>query len=128
MTANEVFALATSLIFERAGEDQDTQYFTPAFLTIALQETLPYENSWRKNHCLPVIEAPTVTDLEAELPYTDPYLLKVAIPYALASQYYRDNNDQYHEQYYRNLYIMACSDGAPYVIDKVIDIYADYRD
>lgn len=128
MTAQEVFALATSLIFERPGEDADTQYFTPSFLNITLQESLPYENAWRLNHHeLPLAEAPTITDLSEELPFINPYMLRVAIPYALASQYYRDNNDQYHEQYYRNLYIMACSDGAPYVIGEVRDVYADYR-
>lgn len=124
MLVSDIFELATSLIFERVGEDADTQYFTPAFMTITLQECLPHENQYRMFKGLePLEEAPTIHSLNEEVEFVNPTLLKVAIPYNLASQYYRDNNDQYHEIYYRNLFVSACSDAAPYIVGDIVNEY-----
>jgi hypothetical protein len=61
--------------------------------------------------------------MDMEIDY-HPHRLRVAIPYALASNYYRENGDNYHEQQFRAEYISAVNDAMRYTITLCEDVYA----
>ena len=124
MTANDIFKLGTALIQEKVGEDPDTSFFTPMFLTIALEECLGAENAYRLTKGEEELEeAPVIKSLTDEVPFMNGKLTKIALPYALASHYYRDNNDMTHEQMFRAEFVSAVMDATPFVTESVTDYY-----
>lgn len=126
MTANDVFELGLSWISEKVGEDQDNTWFTPLALTTILRECLDVENAYRISKGIePLESAPVMTaaDMGEPFPYLNEKLVKIAIPYALASKYFRDNNDQYHEQFFFQLYAQVLVEGGPVVYDTIKDVY-----
>lgn len=130
-TAQQVFEWGSALIMEKAGEDPDSAYFTPAFLSIAMQEALPYENAQREQKGLAALEeAPVITALTQRLEDGDgngwdPTIVRVALPYLLASHYFRDNNDGYHEQLFFSLYQSTVLDIAAYKVEPIRDFYGE---
>lgn len=124
MTANDIFKIGAALIAETPGEDPDMVKFSPSYLNIILQECLATENSIRFDEEREELSvAPFVENMDMEIDY-HPHLLRVAIPYALASNYYRENGDNYHEQQFRAEYISAVNDAMRYTITLCEDVYA----
>lgn len=123
LTAQQIFALGAALIAEKPGEDPDMVNFTPAYLNIILQEMLDIENSVREAEGRELLRfAPFVESLEAEIDYTD-QLTRVAIPYALAANYYRENGDNWHEQQFRGEYIAAANAAIVFNFEQIEDVY-----
>ena len=123
MTANDIFKIGAALIAESVGEDPDMVKFTPSYLNIALQECLNAENSIRLSDGRePLAAAPFIDDMNAVVDY-DAHLTRVAIPYALAANYYRENGDNYHEMQYRAEYISAVNDCTRYIVEQIEDVY-----
>ena len=124
MTVKDIFELGTALIQEKVGEDPDTSYFTPLFLNIAMAECLDNENQYRAAIGMDELaQLPTVKALTDEVPFVNPKLTRIAMPYALASHYYRDNNDMTHEQMFRAEFVSAVMDATPFVTESVTDYY-----
>lgn len=123
MTANDIFKIGAALIAETPGEDPDMVKFSPSYLNIILQETLNAENSIRAADDAELLQdAPFITDMGMEIPY-HPHLTRVAIPYALAASYYRENGDNYHEQMFRAEYVAAVNDSMKYSVELIEDVY-----
>jgi len=129
-TANQILGWGAALIQEKVGEDPDSSYFTPYFLTIALEEVREYENMARKAAGLAEMdEAPIITQLTDRIETPDgipfrPKITRVALPYLLASHFFRDNNDSYHEQLFYSLYQSTVMDDTPFVTTEIEDYYA----
>ena len=125
MTANDIFELGAALIAETRGEDPDMVKFSPSYLNIILQECLNAENSVRLDEGRELLkEAPFLkqADMEKEIEYNS-HLTRIAIPYALASNYYRENGDNYHEQQYRAEYIAAVNESMRLISKEIINVY-----
>lgn len=127
MTANDIFKIGAALIAESVGEDPDMVKFSPSYLNIILQECLNAENSVRLSDGMETLAAaPFISgegDMNNEIAYND-HLTRVAIPYALASNYYRENGDNYHEMQLRAEYISAVNDSMRYNFELIKDVYA----
>lgn len=124
MTAQDIFTLGAALIAETPGEDPDMVKFSPHYLNIILQECLNVENSVRLDEGRELLsEAPFITNMGEVVDYA-PQLTRVAIPYALAANYYRENGDNYHEQQYRAEYVSAVNDAVRYIPEVIEDVYA----
>ena len=110
MTGQQIYVLASSFLYERDGEDADSKHFAVGFINILLQEALPCENSNRKSDGQELLRlAPTITSLDEEIPYHEE-ILRVAFPYGLASWYFAEAMDNYHESFYRNKFLAALED------------------
>lgn len=71
-TGNEIFEMASALIYEGTEDDKESKAFTKAFLNIHLQECLAAENSIRRSRGeTELSEAPWVTDLTKTIDYHD---------------------------------------------------------
>nr|DAL40736.1 MAG TPA_asm: hypothetical protein [Caudoviricetes sp.] len=123
MTASDIFKTGAALLAEKPGEDPDTAYFTPTYLSIILMECLDAENTMREAEGKPTLEtAPIITSLTQEIEYSD-RLTRVAIPYALAAHYYRENGDNYHEQMFRAEYVSAVAECQRARSERIIGVY-----
>lgn len=114
MTAEKVYELALSYVFERKGGDADYLYHFPSFLNTCMQEALPYENIIRrKSNKVALAVAPMITseNMERELDFSEA-LCRAALPYGVASFYCQDDGDNYRAQDYRNRFITALEETA----------------
>ena len=124
MTAQDIFTLGAALIAETPGEDPDMVKFSPHYLNILLQECLNVENSVRLFEGRDMLlEAPFITAMSDLVDYA-PHLTRVALPYALAANYYRENGDNYHEQQFRAEYVSAVNEAVKYIPEAIEDVYA----
>lgn len=124
LTAQQIFKIGAALIAERPNDDPDMVEFSPSYLNIILQECLNAENSVREAEGRELLRfAPFIESMDAEIDYND-HLTRVAIPYALAANYYRENGDNWHEQQYRNEYIAAVNDSMKFTFELIEDVYA----
>ena len=129
MTAEEIYELALSYVFERKRQDKDYLDFFPLFLNTVMQEALAYENIIRRmSGNTPLAVAPRITanDMEAELDFSES-LCRVALPYGVAAFYCQDDGDNYRAADYRNRFIIALSDAVTAVngaqITDIEDVY-----
>lgn len=123
MTGQDIYEIASSMIYERSGEDADSQEFSVPFLNITLQECLDVENSIRRYKGRAVlIEAPYITALSETIDY-DGAITRVAMPYALASHFYREAMDNYNSQDFRARFISALNDARKHNVTLIEDVY-----
>lgn len=123
MTGQNIYELASSFLYERDGEDQDSKSFAVGFLNILLQESLNYENSiraWKGETELTT--APTITTLDETIDYDDS-ITRAALPYGLASWYFQEALDNFQAENYRNKFIAALNDSKKYRVADIIDEY-----
>ena len=127
MTAQDVFKMACALIAQVPEDSMDLKTFSDSWLNILLEEALPYENSIRKSQGKEIlINAPIITqdnfNNEIDL---DIKILKLAMPYGLASFFYRDDENEYVSGDYRIRFINALNEITPIEVIQVKDCYAD---
>ncbi len=122
MTAQEIYALSLSFLSEKP-QKNDLRDFILPWLNLLLQEALPYENQRRRGLGeAKLVVAPVITAWEQEVPYGAD-LVGVALPYGLASLLFQDDDNDYRALMYRNLYLSALDDAAPYCPQEVVDVY-----
>ena len=109
MTAEEVYELALSYVFERKRQDKEYLDFFPLFMNTVMQEALAYENMLRrKSGSIALAIAPRITaeQMNEELDFSES-LCRVALPYGVAAFYCQDDGDSYRAADYRNRFIIA---------------------
>ncbi len=122
MKGQDIYIMASAFLYEQDGEDTESKHFALPFLNILLQEALPTENSIRKFKGLaPLTEAPFIKNLDEEIPY-DNEIMRVALPYGLAAQYYQEAPDNFQAENYRSKYLAALQDAAKFNFAQ-----SDYR-
>ena len=105
----EIFTTACSYISQTVEDSEDIIGFAPAWLNVLLAECLETENTLRRmDGQAELEEAPRVSGetMNREIPYHDA-LTRIALPYGLASDVYRDADDNYRVKKFRDLYIAA---------------------
>lgn len=123
MTAQEIYRLASALIFERTGADEDFEHFFLPFINILLPECLDTENSIRLYEGRETMkEAPFVVRMDEDIPFSS-VICRTALPYGIVSHYYQDDMDNYKADLYRARYISALTDASKAVPMSIIDIY-----
>jgi len=123
-TAQQIFEMASALIYEDVDDDADSKAFTPAFLNIHLQECLGVENSIRRyNGETELTEAPFIESLEGTIDYHDA-LTRVALPYACAAHYYSEAMNDGQAQKYAAEYKAALERAVKYTAEDIVDAYA----
>lgn len=124
MTATEVFALAAGYLTQSVEDSEDLAPFVPGWLNVLLAECLPTENQLRRfegQDELPAAPRVTAETMGAPLPYHED-ILRTALPYGLASDFYRDD-DNYYCQDFRARYIAALGDVLRTRGEAVRDVY-----
>ena len=126
MTAEKVYEIALSFVFERKRQDADYLEFFPNFLNSVMQEALAYENMIRRKSgkiALAIAPAITEAEMENELDYSES-LCRVALPYGVAAFYCQDDGDNYRAADYRSRFITALTEAVGSVaIGDIEDVY-----
>lgn len=124
MTGNEVFEAAAAYLAQTRPDSEEWKPFVPHWLNLLLEESLPYENAWRTMQGLELLEkAPFLTqdDMDEPLEYHEA-LVRIALPYGLASDFWRDDDNDYRANDFRARYVAALEDclrGEPQAIQDV---------
>jgi len=123
-TGQQIFELASALIYEGVNDDAESKAFTKSFLNIHLQECLAAENSIRRSRGeAELAEAPWITNLTEVIPYHDA-LTRTALPCACASHYYAEAMNEDRATYFDNLYRLALSNASVCREVDIVDVYA----
>jgi hypothetical protein len=107
MTAQQIYEIASSFLYESNGEDEESKEYSLGFLNVLLQEALPYENSIRRHKEMAELSsAPYITDFGTTIEYDDS-ITRIALPYGLAAHFFQEamNDDQ--AENYRGEYALA---------------------
>ena len=116
LTAMEIFTTACSYISQTVEDSEDIIGFAPAWLNVLLAECLETENTLRRmDGQAELEEAPRVSG---------DALTRIALPYGLASDVYRDADDNYRVKKFRDLYIAALEEAVRGEAETVVDVYA----
>ena len=122
MTAQKIYELASSFLYEIDDEDADSKRFAVGFLNILLMETFPCENSIREFRGLEPLKEPSmISSLDEDIPY-QPELTRVALPYGLASWYFQEGMDNFQAENYRSKYLAAVMDASkinPGIVERM---------
>ena len=109
MTGNDVFAAAAAYLSQSTADSEDLAPFVPLWLNVLLAECLPYENMLRARQGMELLaEAPRLSQgaMDTDIPYRE-VILRTALPYGLASEFWRDDDNDYRTQDFRAKYISA---------------------
>ena len=89
MTAQQIYEMASSFLYEADGDDAESKDFSIGFLNVLLQEALETENSIRRfKETTELTEAPYLTALTDTINY-DGAITRGALPYGLAAFYFQ---------------------------------------
>ena len=125
MTGNEVFAAAAAYLAQTRPDSEEWKPFVPHWLNLLLQESLPYENAWRTIQGMELLkEAPILTQerMDEPLVYHEA-LVRTALPYGLARDFWRDDDNDYRANDFRARYIAALEDCLQAEAQTVKDCY-----
>lgn len=107
MTGQDIYTLASAILWEGDNEDTDSKKFTVQFLNHLLPEALGAENSLRKREGLEKLEtAPLIHSLEEIIPYRDK-LCRTALVYGLCWHYFENLQNNYQSELYRGLFVSS---------------------
>lgn len=124
MTGNEVFDAAAAYLAQTRQDSEEWKPFVPHWLNLLLEESLSYENAWRTMNGLELLQtAPCLTQdtMDEPLEYHEA-LVRIALPYGLASDFWRDDDNDYRANDFRARYVSALEDclrGEPQPIEDV---------
>lgn len=125
MTGSELFEISAAYLSQSAADSEDAAEFAPHWLNVLLAEALPTENQLRALAGRPALDkAPVFTKdtMDAEIPYADA-IVEVALPYGLASELMRDDDNDYRCQDFRQKYILALGEALRVKPEPVRDVY-----
>lgn len=125
MTAQEIYEIASSFLYEIDGEDADSKRFSVGFINILLQEALDTENSIRVFNGAEKLErAPYIKSLDEEIPYDDA-IIRAALPYGVASFFFQEAMNNFQAENYRGKFISALNDAQKFNSELVENVYGD---
>ena len=123
-TGNEIFEMASALIYEGITDDKDSKAFTLQFLNVHLQECLGAENSIRRSLGeTELTAAPWITDMAQSIDYHDA-LTRVALPYSCVSHYYAESMNEERARYFDDKYQQAMARASVCTEEDITDVYA----
>lgn len=126
MTANEIFDLAAGWMAQTRADSDDLAPFVPGMLSVLLTEALPYENALRRFEGREELkEAPRVAagTMEEEIDYHDA-LLRTALPFGLAADFYRDDENYPVMDDFRTKFVTALEDSVRVTGSEAVrDVY-----
>ncbi|MDR1572748.1 MAG: hypothetical protein LBS24_00360 [Clostridiales Family XIII bacterium] len=125
ITAQMIYEKALSFLYEYRDRDKDYKKTFMGFLNTTLEECLNVQNSVLVSRGeAPYPYAPVFTDddYDALVPYEES-LTRSAIPYAIASYYFQDENNPQMVYEYRARFVNAANEAAKVVLSKVEDVY-----
>jgi hypothetical protein len=125
ITAQAIYELALSFLYEYRDRDKDYKKTFMGFLNATLEDCLNVENSILVSRgAAPYPYAPIFTDDDfGEIVPYEEALTRLAIPYAIASYYFQDENNPQMVYEYRARYVNAANDAAKAVLSPVEDVY-----
>ena len=122
----EICAAASAFLYETPGQDAESYGFSAAFLNVLLAEALPAENSIRRAEGRePLAEAPVLKGLDEEVPYSGA-IVRIALPYGLASWYFQQELDNFQAENYRARYIAALEDAKRCCEESIEEVYGGW--
>lgn len=127
MTANQIFETAAAYLTQSMADSDDLAEFVPMWLSVLLAESLPTENQlrrWEGREELAAAPLVTAGTMGEDIPYHED-ILRIALPYGLAGDFWRDDDDDYRANDFRARYISALSDAIRAEGESVRDVYAD---
>lgn len=125
MTGNDIFETAAGWMAQTRTDSDDLAPFVPGMLNVLLEEALPYENALRRFEGKAELEAaPKVTSetMDQQLDYHE-VLLRVALPYGLAADFYRDDENYAVMDDFRGRFVTALTDSIKAEGETVKDLY-----
>lgn len=125
MTANEIFDTAAGWMAQTRTDSDDLAPFVPGMLNVLLEEALPYENVLRRFEGKDELAAaPKVTEetMDQPIDYHE-VLLRVALPYGLAADFYRDDENYAVMDDFRGRFGAALTDSIKAAAEPVEDLY-----
>ena len=124
MNIQECYTLSLSFLSEIVvDQSKELEGFIVPWVNLLLAEALPYENSIRHaQREEELASAPQLTSMTDEIPYHDA-IVRVALPYGLASYLFQDDENDYRSQVYRNQYIAALQDAMQLQEEDIVDVY-----
>ena len=125
MTANEIFDTAAGWMAQTRTDSDDLAPFVPGMLNVLLEEALPYENALRRFEGKDELAAaPKVTEetMDQPIDYHE-VLLRVAMPYGLAADFYRDDENYAVMDDFRGRFVTALADSIKTAAEPVEDLY-----
>ena len=125
--AEDIFRKACALISQTTEDSPELESFSPDWLDIWLVEALSFENARRRYEADParpvLATAPVVAKMDDVVPYDDE-ICRVALPYAMACQFYIDDENEYRAQDFRARFVNALADTQKLREGIVRDVYA----
>ena len=125
MTANEIFDTAAGWMAQSRADSDDLAPFVPGMLNVLLEEALPYENALRRFEGKAELQqAPRVTSetMDQQIDFHDA-LLRIALPYGLAADFYRDDENYAVMDDFRSRFVTALTDSIKTAAEAVEDLY-----
>ena len=126
MTPNEIFETAVGWMAQTRAESEDLAPFVPGMLNLLLAEALPYENILRTAAGRPQLaRAPRLGtgEMDRELDYHET-LVRVALPYGLAADLYREDENYSLMEDFRSRYVTALQESVQAVQGEAVrDVY-----
>lgn len=127
ITARDVYEAACALASQDPGDSPELEQFAPSWLDTLVYEALAFENMRRKYEGdlsrPPLPDAPRIESLDDEIPYDDE-ICRIALPYGLASQIFKDDQEEYQAQDFRGRFINALAETMKTAGESVVDVYA----
>lgn len=122
MTAQDIYILASAILYEGDNEDPDSKKFTVQFLNHLLPEALNAENSLRRRAGLEELEAaPVIHGIEEEVPYRDK-LCRTALVYGLCWHFFENINNNFQSEIYRNLFVSSLEENTTGVWETLCEL------
>ena len=123
MTVMEVFGRGLAMLPTNVQEDAGLVRYAPQWVNMALSEAFEAENSVRLSRGEELLEAaPVMGDPGEEIPYCE-RIVSYALPYFIASQAAKDDEDMHSAEDFRARYIVALRESSRAVAVPIIDNY-----
>ena len=110
MTGQDIYVLASAILFEGDNEDTDAKKFTVQFLNHLLFEALAAENGLRLRDGQTALDKPPLLKgIEETVPYHD-RLCRTALVYGLCWHFFENMQNTYESELYRKLFVSSLED------------------
>lgn len=121
-----MFDTACAYISQTASDTDDLLPFVPMWLNVLLAESLDAENALRRFDGAPELErAPMISEgkMLEEIAYHDA-IVRIALPYGLAREIFRDDENEYRAGLFDSKYVYALAESMRVAGERVVDAYA----
>lgn len=124
MTVNDIYELSLAPLFEEIGEDEDYKSLFPRLLTLSVRECFKYENQIRASQGRELLKStPLYKTVDNTIIDMDDDITILALPYAIASHYYADDNKKDKAIEYRNRFIDVLQSITPAVERPIVSVW-----